>query len=313
MTDASTYPLTIRGLGKRYGKHEVLRGLDLTLEPGTVHGLVGLNGAGKTTTLQCILGLLPFDSGTVSVLGLPPSAIHRSHGKVAVVFDEPCLHTHLTVGQTLEYARLLTDGASTEDLPKLEKLLGLERYHDFKVRELSLGNRRRASIAQALVGEPEFMLLDEPFNGLDAGGVDDLLDLIQALNRERGMSFLLASHQLSYLERICTHMAILHGGRIAASDRIDTLLQTKQSRVSLLTGDPEHARRLLQDVQGVRVRADESSADGRGHIICDLQNVTTASLNRRLVSADIDVFELMPQRSSLDSLFREVTGGVANE
>lgn len=308
-------PLSVRNLRKHYGKHQVLRGLDLNLEAGAVHGLVGLNGAGKTTALQCILGLLPYNSGSVSVLGLAPSALHRSRGKVAVVFDEPCLHPHLTVAQTLRYASLMSDGEAERDLQALEKLLGIERYHDFKIRNLSLGNRRRASIAQALVGQPKFILLDEPFNGLDAGGVDDLLELIRSLNRERGISFLLASHQLSYLERICSHMAILHHGQIVASDRIDNLLWSKETRVSVLTGNPEQTRQLLQGMEGVTLEAgvDADSAKPESPLVFDLQEgLSTASLNRALVTANIDVFEMTRQRSSLDSLFREVTGATAD-
>lgn len=145
MNGAPAHPLSVNHLCKRYGKHQVLRGLDLTLESGAVHGLVGLNGAGKTTALQCILGLLPYNSGSVSVLGLAPSELHRSRGKVTVVFDEPCLHRHLTVAQTLEHASPLTRGETKGRLRSLQKLLGIERYQDFKVRDLSLGNRRRAS------------------------------------------------------------------------------------------------------------------------------------------------------------------------
>lgn len=311
MTDAPAPPLNIRGLRKRYGSHEVLRGVDLTLDSGAIHGLVGLNGAGKTTTLQCTLGLLPHDGGSISVLGLPPAALHRSRGRIAVVFDEPCLHPHLTVAQVLEHAALLTGLGGKARLRGLETLLGLERYRHFKVRHLSLGNRRRTSIAQALVGEPSFVLLDEPFNGLDAGGVDDLLALIGRLNRERGISFLLSSHQLSYLEQICSHMAILHQGRIVASDRVSTLLQDRRARVSLLTDRPQAAHDLLQTIDGITLRTAPADipGDGPGRVDCELETLSSAGLNRALVAADINVFELVRQRSSLDSLFREVTGG----
>jgi ABC-type multidrug transport system ATPase subunit len=299
---AKASPLTVIGLRKRYGGHEVLRGVDLQLAPGAIHGLVGLNGAGKTTTLQCILGLLPYDSGEVSVLGLAPADLYRSAGKVAVVFDEPCLHPHLTVGETLRHAAILT-GSPTTELPALEKLLGIERYHAFKVRQLSLGNRRRTSIAQALVGNPSFILLDEPFNGLDAGGVDDVLELIARLNRERGIAFLLASHQLSYLEQVCSHLAILHQGRIAVSDSVETLLGGRHARLALSTGDPARAQALLEDLDGVTVCGRNQS-----ELVCELIGTSAAAVNRALVTAGVDVFELRTQRNSLDALFREVTG-----
>lgn len=305
---AKASPLTVAGLRKRYGDHEVLRGVDLQLTPGAIHGLVGLNGAGKTTTLQCILGLLPYDKGEVSVLGLPPDSLYRSGGKVAVVFDEPCLHPHLTVRETLQHAALLT-GYPKSDLPTLEKLLGVERYRDFKIRQLSLGNRRRTSIAQALVGDPSFLVLDEPFNGLDAGGVDDLLALIARLNRERNIAFLLASHQLSYLEQVCSHLAILHRGQILVSDPVESLLSGRHSRLVLKAGEPVRARALLDGIDGVAICDQGAGAE----IICELRDTSAAAVNRALVTEGIDVFELRTQRSSLDALFREVTGRGGDE
>lgn len=313
MQEASTqYPLSVSKLRKNYGKHQVLRGLDFRLEAAAIHGLVGLNGAGKTTTLQCILGLLPFDGGNISVLGRSPAELHKSRGAVAVVFDEPCLHPHLTVRQTLRHAALLT-GADQSELPDLEALLGIERYRDFKLRDLSLGNGRRASIAAALVGSPSLVILDEPFNGLDAGGVDDLLDLIKQLNQERGMSFLLASHQLSYLERICTHLAVLHDGRVAISGPVAQLLAASRSSVKVVTSHPQEAQRVLSDMAGVTLRQTKPTHDGLATMICELHEIDAAALNRALVVAGVEVHELRAQRKSLDSLFREVTGGAGHE
>lgn len=315
MQEASTqHPLTVSSLKKSYGKHPVLRGVDFRLEAAAIQGLVGLNGAGKTTTLQCILGLLPFDGGSVSVLGRPPHELHKSRGAVAVVFDEPCLHPHLTVGQTLQHAALLT-GTDEAELPALEALLGIQRYNKFKLRDLSLGNRRRTSIAAALVGSPSLVILDEPFNGLDAGGVDDVLALIQHLNRERGISFLLASHQLSYLERICSHMAVLHQGRVIRSGLVTDLLADGAARIKLVTAQPEEVRQLLGSLAGVTLQQSTTLQERSGleSITCELNGTDSATLNRALVAAGIDVYELGRERNSLDSLFRQLTGGASNE
>lgn len=315
MQEALTqHPLIVAGLQKSYGKQQVLRGVDLRLQAASIHGLVGLNGAGKTTSLQCILGLLPFESGTISVLGYSPSELHRSKGAVSVVFDEPCLHPHLTVGETLRHAALLT-GASRKQLPELEEQLGIARYHDFKLRDLSLGNRRRTSIAAALVGSPSLIVLDEPFNGLDAGGVEDVLNLIRQLNRERGITFLLASHQLSYLERICSHMAVLHEGRVRASGSVGQLLAQGRQRVRLLTTQPEQCTALLGSMAEVRVceTSAKDATDGLASVVCELKEIDSAMLNRQLVTAGIDVHELSPERYSLERLFRELTGGASSE
>lgn len=316
--------LHVQELQKQFGKIKVLRGVNLNIENGAIHGLVGLNGAGKTTTLQCILGLLKFSSGEVSVLNLQPQKLFQSKGRVAVVFDEPCLQPHLTVGQVLELAQissglLPTKLARKKNSEELEALLGISTYHDFKIRNLSLGNRRRASIAQALVGNPSFIILDEPFNGLDAGGVDDVLALIKKLNQEKGITFLLASHQLSYLEKICSHMAFLHLGKILVSDKISSLLSSKKNRLTLTTSNNEKSRSLLEESTGVSDIEQSPGSITTQELIegeentklttlsCALNGKTSADINRLLVENNIDVFELSQQRTSLDNLFREVT------
>jgi len=314
MPNNTPAPLVVRGLCKNFGAHEVLRGVDLTVQAGSIHGLVGLNGAGKTTALECLLGLQSCDRGDLALFDLPPTQLYKSRGRVAVVFDEPCLHAHLTVGQALAFAQLSV-GVGRDDaaIDQLEQLLGIQRYHTFKLRELSLGNRRRTSIAQALVGKPEFIILDEPFNGLDAGGVEDVLALIQRLSRESGMSFLLASHQLSYLERICTHLSILHLGRVIVSDDIKQLLASDATRVHLVTNNPEQARLVIHQMVGATLVQDSTLAasndmPGR-QILCELQGITSAQLNRTLVNEGIDVDELMTQKLTLDRLFRQATQG----
>jgi ABC-2 type transport system ATP-binding protein len=180
--------ISLAGVSKRYGNVDVLRDLDLTVQRGAIHGLVGLNGSGKTTTLECILGLQQMQSGSASILGFEPSDLYRAKGDVVAVFDTPSLHANLTVRQALSHAAHLIPAqkkpsASGVQPPRsvdeVMLLLGLSRYESFKIRSLSLGNRRRASIAHALLGNPKLVLLDEPFNGLDAGGVDEVLALIK--------------------------------------------------------------------------------------------------------------------------------------
>ena len=193
--------LSVTGLYKKYGQFEVLKGLDLVLYPGAIHGLVGLNGSGKTTTLECILGLQDFDRGEIRVLGHGPRKLHAAQGRIVAIFDTPSLNPNLTVRQSLRQALLLCDGAARKPA-EVEAQLGITKFSDFKIKNLSLGNKRRASIAHALLANPEIILLDEPFNGLDAGGVDEVLALIKDLNQKQGTSFLLSSHQLPYLEEI---------------------------------------------------------------------------------------------------------------
>ena len=301
-------PLSVTGLNKRYGATPVLMDLNLAVEPAAVHGLVGLNGSGKTTTLECILGMRPFDSGEIRVLGLRPNELYRSQGSVVSIFDSPSLHPQLTVRQTLEHASLLCTRA-VRSPSQVEELLGIGKYSRYRIRELSLGNRRRTSIAQALLGQPGFVILDEPFNGLDAGGVDDVLALISRLNREEGTAFLLSSHQLPYLEQVCSHLSILHRGRIAVSDRVDKLFNAQSTRLLVHCDDVVRACAIVQDIPGVQIE-DTSEA---GLLTLKLAGANPGLINQRLVHKGIMVSELVPERASLTSLFHQITSPASND
>ncbi|MCB1671626.1 MAG: ABC transporter ATP-binding protein [Pseudomonadales bacterium] len=294
-------PLKIAGLRKSYGSAQVLNGLDLEVEAHGIHGLVGLNGSGKTTTMECVLGMQRYDSGTVEVLGLAPSRLYRAGGDVVAIFDTPGLHPALTVRQSLEHARLLCKQPQ-RSCAEVERLLGISSYRDYRIRHLSLGNKRRASIAHALLGDPRLIILDEPFNGLDAEGVNDVLELISRLNRERGTAFLLSSHQLPYLEQVCSHMAILHAGRIAVSDRIGRLFSRDHARILVTCDQPEAATRLIGESGLGRVESRDHN-----QLLCELLQGDAAAINTLLVSAGLAVSELQEQRDSLMSLFYRIT------
>lgn len=295
-------PLEVRKLNKQFGKTPVLRSLELTVTPGAIHGLVGLNGSGKTTTLECILGMQPFNSGEVSVLGHSPDRLWQAAGAIVGIFDTPSLHPGLTVRQALEHARILCP-SPVRTPEQVESLLGISRYSKYRIRQLSLGNRRRASIAQALIGNPAFVILDEPFNGLDAGGVDDVLALISQLNKEHGTAFLLSSHQLPYLERICSHMAILHRGEIAVSSAVNRLFSGKGTQLHIRCDDAVRATALLEAENSVQIRSHDL-----GRITLEVEDRNAAArVNSLLVGAGIAVSELVNERPTLESLFRSIT------
>lgn len=294
----------MRGLRKRHGDVAVLHGIDLELPAAAVFGLVGLNGSGKTTTIECALGLQGFQEGEVTLLGRGPAELFRLQGDVVAIFDSPSVPPHLTVRQCLEHARLLCR-KPRRGCAEVERLLGLESYTRYRIRQLSLGNRRRVSIAQALLGEPRLILLDEPFNGLDAGGVDQVLDLIAQLNRESGASFLLSSHQLPYLERVCSHVAILHKGRIAAAGELRELLDDSGSRVVLHSTQTGLAAQMLENNGRVTDLEQLSST----HLKMRLREWRSDQLVAFLVENKVPVSELIQQRASLDYFFRELTAG----
>jgi len=300
-TENGEPPLQIRDLHKSYGQVEVLQGLDLTIDAGAIHGLVGLNGSGKTTTLDCVLGLQSYNRGNIALLGYSPAQLNQAAGRIVAIFDSPSLQPGLTVRQCLDHATLLCK-EPVRTPQEVEALLGISRYSKYRIRHLSLGNKRRASIANALIGNPGFILLDEPFNGLDAEGVEDVLALITQLNRDEGTTFLLSSHQLPYLERICTHMAILHQGKIAMCDKTTDLLGSQLNRVNVQCDEPSKAQQIIGEQ-----RLGHAAIQNDGSLMVELADIGPGQLNQILVAAGLMISELRPQRQSLETLFYDIT------
>jgi len=298
----SALALSVNGLNKSYGSFEVLKNLDLSIQQGSILGLVGLNGSGKTTTIECILGLQASNSGFISLFDYSPQNLHEAQGKIVGIFDTPSLHPNLSLRQSLEHAALLTENQARTPA-RVEELLSIKQFTKFKIRHLSLGNKRRASLAHALLSNPDFIVLDEPFNGLDAGGVDDVLELIQQLNDEEGTTFLLSSHQLPYLESICSHIAILHEGAIAVSGAIENLLEGSKHTVLLRSESPSDALNFLHQLKDITVINPNAS----GYIQLETAVLDSSELNRLLVTNNIAVGELILQRASLGNLFRSIT------
>ena len=249
-----------------------------------------------------MLGMQNPDKGQISLLNKPASSIHETNGGVVGIFDTPSLHPNLTVRQSLEYAVLLCD-KPTRKPSDVENLLGVEKFSNYKIKHLSLGNKRRASIAHALIGSPKLIVLDEPFNGLDAGGVDDVLALIKNLNSEENTSFILSSHQLPYLESICSHAAILHNGQISASGAIEQLISEEKLLVQLHIGNSTSAVQLIQSNPKLELQ----SIDEDGGIQLALTDMDSADLNSWLVNNNVPVKELVIRRSSLSKLFKKLT------
>ena len=298
----SALALSVNGLNKSYGSFEELKNLDLSIQQESILGLVGLNGSGKTTTIECILGLQAGNSGSITLFDYSPRSLHETQGKIVGIFDTSSLHPNLTLRQSLEHAALLTEN-QVRSPEQVEELLSIKQFTTFKIRHLSLGNKRRASLAHALLSNPDFIVLDEPFNGLDAGGVDDVLELIQRLNKEEGTTFLLSSHQLPYLESICSHIAILHEGAIAVSGTIENLLQDSKHTLLLRSEPPSDALSFLKQLENITV----INPDANGYIQLETAVLDSSELNRQLVTNNIAVSELILQRASLGNLFRSIT------
>jgi len=306
--------VTVAGLSKSYGPVKAVDGVSFTVEEGDVFGLLGPNGSGKTTTLSCLLGLLRFEAGTIEVLGQPAAAVERTAGQVAVVFDSATLVDGLTCRQNLEYARqyLGHDGGRAAD--EALRLTGIEPLADRRAGRLSLGQRRRLSIARALIGRPRLLVLDEPLSGLDTVGVRAMLALFSALQRE-GLTLMLSSHRLHEMETVVNRVAVLMRGRLVANAPLDTLLQGGRPRLRVRASPPDVAAGVIASLVGPAGferrpgGADPAAGAAADEFVLAPGDTDPAALNRALVGAGCAVSALVPERITLQSAFEDLLDG----
>jgi ABC-2 type transport system ATP-binding protein len=292
--------LVIEGLTKRYGDVLAVDDLNLAVEPGQVFGLLGPNGSGKSTSLGCALGLLRPTNGRCEVLGVPSNKLHKTRGRVAVVFDRAVVLPTLTVMQNLKWAaKMRGDGGGGRSHEEVLELTGILDLAKRRAGKLSLGQTRRLSIAMALSGTPELIVLDEPLSGLDPMGVREVLRMIRDL-ADSGLTLILSSHRLFEMERILTHAAILVRGKRAACGSLDDLLGARD-RVRLEVNDGDRARKIVEALDGAALER------GRGDVLVVAAGEHgAAGINAVMVEAGLRVRSLAPARSTLPRLFEDL-------
>ncbi|MFJ4999176.1 ABC transporter ATP-binding protein [Microbacterium sp. NPDC088619] len=295
----TTGKLVLTGITKSYGSRRVLDDVSFEVSPGRLTGFVGGNGAGKTTTMRIVLGLLSSDGGRVELDGTPlTGADRRLFGYMP---EERGLYPKMKVLDQIVYLARLHGFSKTDATTRATALLtelGLEERLNDTIESLSLGNQQRAQIAAALVHDPEVLILDEPFSGLDPLAVDAVASVLQA-SAAKGASILFSSHQLDVVERLCDDLVILAGGTIRASGSRDGLrAQHAGSRYELVSaGDAG----WLRAEPGVTVVDFEG-----GYALFDADTVDTAQRVLRTAVERGDVASFAPKHPSLAQIFKEV-------
>ena len=210
------YVLTTNCLDKRYKNFQALNGLTMHIPQGAIYGFVGKNGAGKTTLIRLVCGLQEPTSGSFTLYGIrnDERGIVKARRRMGSVVETPSIYPDMTAVDNLKQQYLVLGLPSYEGLQDILKLVGLEGTGKKKAKDFSLGMRQRLGIAIALVGDPDFLILDEPVNGLDPQGIVEIRELILRLNRERQITVLISSHILDELSKIATHYGFIDGGRI---------------------------------------------------------------------------------------------------
>lgn len=295
--------LRTEGLTKRFGELVAVDGLDLEVRRGDIFGLLGLNGAGKTTTIRMIVRLIAPTAGRVVAFGEDVKGNSLAVlNRIGAMVEIPQFYPYLTGRKNLELLFGLSGGSDAARIDECLELVGLEKRGQDKVRGYSQGMRQRLGLAQALLTKPELIILDEPINGLDPQGIIDIRRLIQRLNRESGVTFLISSHQLHEIELTCNRVAIVHQGKLRVQDDVRRLLDRAKAFAIVRAEPAEEAKKVfaLRRVELVGMQ------DGAFRLRCGPEALP--DLAAALQAAGCRIWELTPGRASLEDFFMAETG-----
>jgi lantibiotic transport system ATP-binding protein len=281
---------------------KTLDNINLQVPKGSVFGFLGPNGAGKTTTLRLLLGLLKNQHGKLELFGQEFSG-HRMDilRRLGSLIEQPSLYLHLNAKENLEIYRLIYK-VSKSRVDEVLKLVGLDQTGKKKVKQFSLGMKQRLSISIALLHQPELLILDEPTNGLDPNGIIETRELIKRLNKEHNTTVLVSSHILNEMERMATHVGIIHKGKMLFQGTLPELQQmkTRQTLVEIETNNNDRAAELLKEQFSVQ--------QTNGKMLVPFQSQEhSASIIKVLVQQGMDVYSLYPQQNDLEQLFLDIT------
>ncbi|RHR08956.1 ATP-binding cassette domain-containing protein [Pseudoflavonifractor sp. AF19-9AC] len=297
------YILQTDNLSKVYGTKTVLNHVNIHVPKKSIYGLVGKNGAGKTTLMRIICGLTQQSDGSYTLLGKSNDAAVRNH--MGMLIEKPGIHEHMTALENLRYFSLLF-GLQSRDHRKILEMVGLQNAGKKKARQFSLGMKQRLGIAISLLGNPNFLILDEPINGLDPEGVYEMRKMLETLNREQGTTIMIASHILSELHKLATDYAIIDGGCLIDEFSKETLERACSSGVQIMV-EPEY-------LENAKTLIASRYPDVRCEVLSNqslhlYEKINPADLNQYLVENKVRVCGLGANNEDIERFFVEKLSG----
>ncbi len=292
--------LKTEGLTKTFGSKIAVDSVNITVNRGDIYGFIGKNGAGKTTAMRMVVGMTPPTSGRLELFGGEP--LKSARRKIGSLIEAPGIYAGCSAKENMRRLAILCGGTDRE-IDEILNLVGLGNVGDKKAGAFSLGMKQRLGIAFALLGNPEFMVLDEPINGLDPEGIKSIRDLVLMLNRERGITFLISSHLLDELSKIVTKYGIINNGRLIEEVTAEELMSRASDGLVVTVDDPEKAKTALLKI----VPAENIRADGRA-VIVKIGFERSAEVNALLVNSGVGVSRLFPHGNGLEQYFIERMG-----
>lgn len=302
------YVFRSNGLTKKYGRYTALSGLSMNVPKGSIYGLIGKNGAGKTTAIRIICGLQNPSDGEYSLFGadVGDRRLALVRRRIGAVVETPALYRDMTATENIRQQYRVIGVPDHGGAAELLRLVGLGDTGKKKVKHFSLGMRQRLGIALALAGDPDFLLLDEPINGLDPQGIVEIRELICKLNREYGITVLVSSHILGELAKLATCFGFIDSGRMVKEiDSAELAAQCRKS-VRLEVSDTAALARVLEaDAAEYRI-----ISDTQAEIFASVQ---VSELVAKLTAEGCTVFTMSEKNESLESYYMGLVGGEAHE
>ena len=293
--------LKATGITKKYGAAKALDKVSIEIKRGMIYGLIGENGAGKSTFMRTIMGLISIDEGSIELFGT--TDFQAARRRMGQSIETPALYPELTARDNLRI-QAANGGVSDREIEDLLKMMRLENTGKKKAKNFSLGMCQRLAIANALITNPEFLILDEPTNGMDPAGMAEMREIIQRLVKERGITVLLSSHLLDELSQIATHYGILHEGHLIKELSKEELAQESRQFIKIDTSATEQAVTVL-DSLGYRDYFVQSS-----RVIQLFEGIDqVAAINQALVEAKVPVDGIHLVGQKLEDYFLQLTGG----
>ena len=300
--------LTVQDLTKRYHDFKALDHFSMNVEKGAIYGFVGRNCAGKTTLIRTICGLQAPSQGTYTLLGRKHNdpKIAKSRRKMGAVIETPSLYRELNARENLEVQLRMLGLAESAEIDRLLALVGLSEAGRKKVKDFSLGMRQRLAMAVALAGDPDFLVLDEPVNGLDPQGIIEVRELILKLNQKHQVTVMISSHNLDELARLATVYGFIDHGRMVKEIAADELEKTCRKCVELSVGSPEAAVETLEST-GADYRV--TAAD----TVEVYGEIGLSDLLLKLAKNGCAVLSMKARDESLESYYLSLVGGRDHE
>jgi ABC-2 type transport system ATP-binding protein len=291
-------------LSKRYGRVRALNEISFSVAEGEVFGFLGPNGAGKTTTIRLLLGLQHPGGGTARIGGHDCWTDHVAAAKLfGATLEQPALYGFLSGRDNLRLFARTLGPVDERQITKLLDLVGMTERANDKVKRYSMGMRQRLALAQAMLGKPRLLILDEPTNGLDPNGIHGLRILLRKL-AEEGMTIFFSSHLLAEVEELCDRVVVLHRGEVKAAGPLSELMNVKGFQYRIDVSDVDEAMKVVRSLDGLTVEPGTI----KDSILVSSDKDMARAINHALVSAGIGVDQLVHTQRGLEDVYIELTG-----